>query len=953
MRKPSLSTAALSATLAIALLALSTPDHASAQRIAAALEHITVLGAKDLHSTSSNERLLHKAIIHTSSETPNAQPNRFWVDFHDAFTDRALFEKVVAAHPGLEMGYEFWESLNSVSIEVSDEGVLHELARNVPGIRLIEPVILRQAPKVVESSFDINTAAVQKLLPKLSSHDITGVQEVHDKMKLLGKGIKVGMIDTGVDYTHPALGGCFGKGCKVAYGVNFIGEKKGEQPKDDVMDCQGHGTHVAGIIAANDTSFIGVAPQATLGAYRVFNCGGATGNDVIIKAMIRAVEDGMDVINMSLGGPGGWRQEREARAVDILTRNSTSIFVIAMGNDGDKGVFEAASPGVSQSAITVASMEARYRSGFFFTVDPALKGASVDVEKTKTRQIIFTGDQDEDFSKKLVQLAPGTSGRVSNDGCLPITQDIRDKIVLVRRGDCTFNQKMTNVQNAGGTAVIFMDNLPNTQAFQPGLTEKFKIKYMGISMADGEYLLRVIQTNNAQQQGIRLVHGQGPTSVRNKNGLFMSVFTSLGPDNELFAKPDITAPGGSIWSTYPVKLGKYASLSGTSMASPYIAGCVALYLEGHPGASNKSARTLTAVRTAFQNPSRPRPNQHGYKGYASVVQQGSGLINLWSVFNNPSIASPGILALNDTANIHTQHLQITNAGKEPVTYKVDIIPAAGLVPFHTNMTINVTPRQISARPSSVEISQRLVTVAPGAKTTVDMTFAGPQTDPKLYAMYSGYIRLTPQNATSDNSTMPPVLHVPYMGMQGQYKDVPVFDKSFGLQVVNRAGVPITKSSKHRDNLLVHTSSQLLEPGYAIPHDDENNPDENDNDDDDDGDDNNEEGAVYIIYKLITGAKILVVDLVSPTGSDPRQVKSFGVIRGGVARYVPRTDAAKGNTMQVIPWDGQVVSADGKSLVAVPKGNIYRMRISLLKHFGDLENDEDFETFLSEPFTLPN
>ncbi|KAI9234044.1 MAG: peptidase S8/S53 domain-containing protein [Podila humilis] len=936
MRKPSLSTAALSATLAIALLALSTPDHASAQRIAAALEHITVLGAKDLHSTSSNERLLHKAIIHTSNFAPGAQGGRVVVRYQHCGCAEASAKVII----------------------------------------------------IKSRQWLIRLFLILYSLGGLVRHDITGVQEVHDKMKLLGKGIKVGMIDTGVDYTHPALGGCFGKGCKVAYGVNFIGEKKGEQPKDDVMDCQGHGTHVAGIIAANDTSFIGVAPQATLGAYRVFNCGGATGNDVIIKAMIRAVEDGMDVINMSLGGPGGWRQEREARAVDILTRNSTSIFVIAMGNDGDKGVFEAASPGVSQSAITVASMEARYRSGFFFTVDPALKGASVDVEKTKTRQIIFTGDQDEDFSKKLVQLAPGTSGRVSNDGCLPITQDIRDKIVLVRRGDCTFNQKMTNVQNAGGTAVIFMDNLPNTQAFQPGLTEKFKIKYMGISMADGEYLLRVIQANNAQQQGIRLVHGQGPTSVRNKNGLFMSVFTSLGPDNELFAKPDITAPGGSIWSTYPVKvfqlvsphtsfsqrihipnsltlchslvscmvfvqLGKYASLSGTSMASPYIAGCVALYLEGHPGASNKSARTLTAVRTAFQNPSRPRPNQHGYKGYASVVQQGSGLINLWSVFNNPSIASPGILALNDTANIHTQHLQITNAGKEPVTYKVDIIPAAGLVPFHTNMTINVTPRQISARPSSVKISQRLVTVAPGAKTTVDMTFAGPQTDPKLYAMYSGYIRLTPQNATSDNSTMPPVLHVPYMGMQGQYKDVPVFDKSFGLQVVNRAGVPITKSSKHRDNLLVHTSFQLLEPGYAIPHDDENNPDENDNDDDDDGDDNNEEGAVYIIYKLITGAKILVVDLVSPTGSDPRQVKSFGVIRGGVARYVPRTDAAKGNTMQVIPWDGQVVSADGKSLVAVPKGNIYRMRISLLKHFGDLENDEDFETFLSEPFTLPN
>ncbi|KAF9383543.1 hypothetical protein CPB97_006379 [Podila verticillata] len=89
----------------------------------------------------------------------------------------------------------------------------------------------------------------------------------------------------------------------------------------------------------------------------------------------------------------------------------------------------------------------------------------------------------------------------------------------------------------------------------------------------------------------------------------------------------------------------------------------------------------------------------------------------------------------------------------------------------------------------------------------------------------------------------------------------------------------------------------------------------------------QQGDIYVVYKLVTGAKILMVDLVSPTGSDPRQVKSFGVIKGGV-----------------LPWQGQVLSADGKSL----RGKMYRMHISLLKHFGDLEKDEDFE---SNPFTL--
>ncbi|KAF9206210.1 hypothetical protein BGZ59_011795 [Podila verticillata] len=123
------------------------------------------------------------------------------------------------------------------------------------------------------------------------------------------------------------------------------------------MDLQGHGTHVAGIVAANDTSFIGVTPHATLGGYRVFSCDFTVGNDVVIKAMIRAVEDGMDVINMSLGAPSNWRQEREARVVDMLIRNSTLIFVIAAGNEGSMGVFDIALPGTAQSAITVVSME--------------------------------------------------------------------------------------------------------------------------------------------------------------------------------------------------------------------------------------------------------------------------------------------------------------------------------------------------------------------------------------------------------------------------------------------------------------------------------------------------------------------------------------------------------------------------------------------------------------------
>ncbi|KAF8987723.1 hypothetical protein BGZ52_003008 [Haplosporangium bisporale] len=546
---------------------------------------------------------------------------------------------------------------------------------------------------------------------------------------------------------HP-LGGCFGKGCKVAYGANFIIDKKGKQPKDDVMDLQGHGTHVAGIVAANDTSFIGVTPHATLGAYRVFSCDFTVGNDVIIKAMIRAVEDGMDVINMSLGAPSNWRQEREARVVDMLTRNSTLIFVIAAGNEGSMGVFDIALPGTAQSAITVVSMEISI-------------GAVTSSPSVRLSRMLMSKEQ-----RLLVQLSPGTSAQVSKDGCSPIKQGIRGKIALLQGGGCSDDQKMTNVQKAGGTAAIFKDNVPNTQGYRPSLNEEFKINYMGISMADGEYLLWVIQANNTQ--------------------------------HDLFVKPDIAAPGGRVWSTYPMKMGKYLTFSGTSMSMPYIAGCIALYLERHPGPADTAARTLTTVRTAFQNSSRLLRNpshQPYYKGYASVVHQGSRFINLWSVLNNPAIVSPSMLSLNDTANILPQHHPADHKyGEEPVTYRVDIIPAAGLLPFHKNTSINVSPDQIATR-ASIEISQRLVTVAPGEHAT------------------------------------------------GHYKEVPVFGKSFGLQVVNVDSKPITKGHNEDKG----------------------------------------KGDIYIVYKLVTGAKILVVDLVSPTGSDPQLAKSFSVIKGGVTR----------------------------------------------------------------------
>lgn len=118
-----------------------------------------------------------------------------------------------------------------------------------------------------------------------------------------------------MDYKHPALGGCFGKGCLVSFGYDLVGDEYngGNMPNPDAdpMDCGSHGTHVSGIIAAqpNEFGFTGVAPGVEIGAYKVFGCSGGVGTDVLIAALNRAVEDGADIITASIGAAGGFSMD--------------------------------------------------------------------------------------------------------------------------------------------------------------------------------------------------------------------------------------------------------------------------------------------------------------------------------------------------------------------------------------------------------------------------------------------------------------------------------------------------------------------------------------------------------------------------------------------------------------------------------------------------------------------
>ncbi|KAF9429725.1 hypothetical protein BGZ94_009695 [Podila epigama] len=985
----------LSATLATLLLlssstltSSSSGNVAHAQHFSSLLDSVKIIsdGGVRVGGYRHHKKTYQEPIIRMADTVENAVQDAYWIDFHDQFNEHEMFSQLVANHPGITIRHEFWGALNAVSVDVKDESVLKELIAQVPGIKLVEPVVMHDRPDVADR---IQIFGAEGGPDKVASvHDMTGVKQVHESMKLFGKGVKIGIIDSGVDYTHPALGGCFGPGCKVAFGTDFVGDD-GRSPDDDPKsDCDGHGTHVAGIIAAKDPSFIGVAPEATLGAYRVFGCRGGTSNDLIMKALLRAAEDGMQVINLSLGGPGGWRQDREAHLADQLSKNGT-VIVAAMGNEGQMGLFEASSPGVAGGLITVASTENEFRSNLYFQVKrEGTKANSVhkrrdhghddDEEDNDSdhdassssndddRSILFAGDRDMDLENTtLVQIAPGTSGTVKADACTPITQNLKGKIVLIRRGECTFKVKVANAALAGAAGVILMDNVPSS-GFAAD-TEGALIKVRTITLADGEYLLQTIQKQKKEKEGIKLQAGSGPKNVINPNGGFLSLFSSMGPDSELNSKPDIAAPGGQIWSTFPVKLGSYASLSGTSMATPYVVGCVALYLEGRPDGD----RSAVDIKTAFQNSGQPRKDQpKQFKGFASVTQQGAGLINMMDVLSTQTSVTPSHIALNDTVHINArQTFTIANRGTDPISYKVEVIPAAGLLPFDKANMVDKNPQKVQA-PAKVKIAKKTVKVGPGASATVDMTFTGPQTEPEKYVIYSGFVRFTPETVSHKT----PVIHVPYMGMQGSFKNVTILDPSFGLRIFDARGRPLRSNApptagRRRGgdanvgpNSIEDLAGEQVTVAGQISHEIELDPSHgtaNNNMGDDGGSATGRPrptaNGMKIVFRMITASEILVLDLVSEDGNDPREVKSYGLLKNGVAKYIPRNDQLEGNAFQVMGWDGELLREDGTTVSVqnsrLSANGVYRLRISLLKHFGNPENDADFESHLSAPFSL--
>jgi minor extracellular serine protease Vpr len=843
-------------------------------------------------ATGSVEQVfpLEPAVFDAPTGMINETPNAWFIQFAAAprvkggsasvqANERALFRSTALAERiAYTERYDFRTLFNGISVNAGPAEIA-KLAR-LPGVMAVFPVETVRVPET-QPMLDPEMATALAM---------TGANVAQQELELTGAGIKVAVMDTGIDYHHPDLGGCFGPGCRVEFGWDFVGDDfdwyKTPVPDDDPDDCGGHGTHVAGIVGASG-GVTGVAPEVTFGAYKVFGCAGSTTADIMIAAMEMALADGMHVLNMSIGSAYSWPQYPTAVAASNLV-DAGMVVVASIGNSGATGVYSASAPGLGEHVIGVASFDNTHVALTAFTISPDDTLIAFGIAAASPLPP----------SDGIYPMARTGTTTTPDDACAPIAADLTGDVVLIRRGGCTFHQKALNAQDAGAVAVVLYNNVSG--GFSPTVagTPAITIPVVAISVADGALI-----DGRLAGGPVDMTWGNETLVTVNPNGGLISDFSSFGLAPDLQLKPDIGAPGGLIRSTYPLEMGAYATISGTSMSAPHVAGGVALLLEARPEVRAHD------VRGILQNSADPK-NWWGNPGLGfldNVHRQGAGMLDIPGAILATTRVTPAKIATGESeAGPFVQTLWIENEANDSVTYDLSFVNAlsTGGSTFSPGFFLS---------DASVTFSDTSVTVPAAGSASVVATIH-PATSPNL-GQYGGYIVFTPQGGGQ-------VYRVPFAGFIGDYQGVTVLaPTAFGfpllasLDEVVPYGATFTMQGDDIAYFLVHLAHQSRYMEMNVKH-------------------------------AATGR------LVHPVFH-----------KTNVFDYLPRNSFQAPNTSGVafyytFAWDGTLAhssSANGAGRAEqlfknVPDGD-YIVELRVLKALGDPRNAAHWETWTSPVITI--
>ncbi|KAG0163710.1 hypothetical protein DFQ28_011352 [Apophysomyces sp. BC1034] len=719
---------------------------------------------------------------------------------------------------------------------------------------------------------------------------MTQVDRVHRELLLTGKGILLCILDNGIDYNHPALGGGFGPGHRVVVGKDVADNKS--TPLDDCginsPGLPGHGTHVAGISAGFDTSkaFVGVAPEATIGFWKVFFCErGTTSDDVVMNALLEARDNNCEVINMSLSAPNrGWSETAQAALVTKLTEEGLPV-VVAASNEGKSGAFTLGSPGAAKKVLSVASIDNDYYLARLFEATPSSNpGEKLGPYVYRPEPSAFDEIPDGEVT---LRYRPGSTDACSNNTVNPA---VRGKLVLLRTSSgCRPEQEYNTIVNAGAVGVLYdTGNI----AKEVGLRSS-KIPIVGISATAADQITAIIEN----RASIFLHFSRAGFAQKLSTGGYVSEFSSVGPNNDLDLHPAIAGPGGEIFSTLPKYVGSWGSMSGTSMAAPYLTGAVALFVQAWKNKGQKV--TPQFIFEQFQNYAVQTDTGTLNKGMVdNPIRQGSGMLQLYDAIQQTVHISPSQISFNDTASVQqykTHVLTITNFGNEPASYRIRNKIATGIVPYKLsahNLTLTPPAQYFTKSDANVTFTPSEVSIAPGnsQNVTVHVTVPVDKVNSTEHAVYGGYVHFeTRQDVHKD-------ITVPYFGIWGKQRDLPVID--------------IANTFLASNDRKIYSKDEICHVNLK---------------------DNSTYPFLYIT--LFTPSAAIGCDILD------RDMKLLSSIAQDT--YVDRT--LNNKTALTLKFNDIFETDQDRQKLS---GGQYRFRISALKAFGSIENDNDWETWVS-------
>ncbi|MGZ6141796.1 MAG: S8 family serine peptidase [Myxococcales bacterium] len=660
------------------------------------------------------------------------------------------------------------------SIEARGGTVLAKFQNAINGIKVRATPDKIAALATLPGVVSVKTVGTYKRLNSISVPFIGAPHVWATKNGFRGEHVKVAIVDTGIDFTHANFGGpgtpdaynaafaadtqpadpaLFGPNApKVKGGIDLVGDdydpsnpQATPQPDPNPLDCGAHGTHVAGTVAgfgvlADGTTFKGpydastpgqrwmvgpgVAPEADLYAVRVFGCGGST--NVIVDALDWAVQNDMQVVNMSLGSPFGSAGDADAEASENAAKAGI-IVVAAAGNEG-AGNYITGSPAAGDKVISVAAMDSNDPKSYPGVNLSLANGAKVVAQNSNNAQ--YNG------TPLAVYVLPDGQGGVSLgcDEAEYVDANIAGKLVIAQRGTCARVLRAQLGFKHGAAAVALINNGPGYPYFEGDIqtldnSAVVTIPFLGIQTKDAGALVGTANAMLADKVDIAdpLWHA-------------FADFSSGGPrtgDGKL--KPDVSAPGVNITSSYMGSGNQGAAFSGTSMATPHVTGVAALALQAHPDWSSDD------VRTAILNTA----DASQIIGY-QVRLGGAGLVQPYPASRTWAVAAD---AETGAANLsfgavefdqdfqRTKTLHVRNYGAQALRFQVSATAPAG------------SPAQVSVQPS-------VLWVQAGGSGDVQVQLTIPAKtsgDTNDFREVAGLVQLKPSKGWNGDA----VLSVPY------------------------------------------------------------------------------------------------------------------------------------------------------------------------------------------------